>query len=420
MEAVILEEEIDLRPYIEALIQHWKFIVGLAVLAAVIAFAIVSFRPPTYEATALVAVTVPQQLVLESLTQDDLAPSFTAVNKSTTYTKAFPELAVSGELLQKLLQELDQTQLATGNVEQLQKRLEAEVGSDPTIIRLTATAESPEQAATIANTWANLFVPWANDVFGDGGDERVLFFETQLGDAQTRLTEAEQTLSQFQAENRTNIISNTLASYNQTQADLLAEQRDLRVLLQDVHSLQAQLQAQPGNETASLAHQLTALNLQLRAFNADTENALQLQIAPETELTGPDGEALADFLASLAAALENRTAQIEIDLADLEPQILALQQQLQEAETEYGRLSRARNEAEETYIALSRKMTEERISAQDTTGGVRLAGLAIVPSEPAGRGRLLAAAVAGILGGLIGAVIVLFRQWYFDWKQDIS
>ena len=65
-------------------------------------------------------------------------------------------------------------------------------------------------------------------------------------------------------------------------------------------------------------------------------------------------------------------------------------------------------------------MTEERISAQDVTVGVRLAGLAIAPSELAGRGRLLAAAVAGGLGGLTGVVIVLFRQWRHDWKQDQS
>ena len=409
-----MEEEIDLRPYLEALIQHWKFIVGLAVLAAVIAFGVTSLRPPSYKATALVAVTVPQQLVLRSLTQDDLAPSFTAVNKSS-YTRAFPELAVSGELLQKVLQELDQTQLSINNVEQLQERLKAEVGRDPTIIRLTATAKSPEQAALIANTWAELFVPWANDVYGNSGDERVLFFETQLDDAQVELAGAEQALAQFQAENRTSIISNTLASYNQTQANLLAEQRDLQVLLQDIQDLQVQLQAQPGNEDVSLAHQLTALNLQLRAFNAAMENTLQLQVAPDTELTGPDREALVDFLASLATTLENRAEKIETDLADLEPQILALQQQLQEAETEYGRLSRAQSEAEETYTALSRKMTEERISAQDTTGGVRLAGLAIVPSVPAESGRLLATLAAGVLGGLTGAVIILFRQW---WKRD--
>ncbi len=414
-----MEEEIDLRPYIEALIQHWKFIVGLALLAAVVAFAIASFRPPVYEATALVAVTAPQELVLRSLTQDELDPNFAAVNKAS-YARAFPELAMSGEMLQKLLEEIDQTKPPIENVSQLRELLKAETGSDPAVIRLTVTTGDPEQAAQIANTWAKLFVPWANEIFGNAGKERLLFFETQLEETQTTLTGAEQALAQFQAENRANIVRNMLDSYNQTQADLLAERQDLRLLRQDVQALQTQLEAQPGSGAVSLAQQLTALNLQLRAFNADMENITQLQIAPETELTGPDKGALADFLASLDSTLATRTAQVEEDLAALEPQILAAQQELQEAEAEYGRLSRAQREAEETYTALSRKMTEERISAQDITGGVRLAGLAIAPSEPAGRGRLLATAVAGILGGLTGAAIVLFRQWYRDWQADAA
>ena len=52
-----MEEEIDLRPYIEALISKWYWIVGAAVVAGVVAFIVTSMLPPSYEATALVAVT---------------------------------------------------------------------------------------------------------------------------------------------------------------------------------------------------------------------------------------------------------------------------------------------------------------------------------------------------------------------------
>ena len=44
-----MEEEIDLRKYIEVLIHHWYWIVGLGVAAAAIAFAVSSFLPPIYD-----------------------------------------------------------------------------------------------------------------------------------------------------------------------------------------------------------------------------------------------------------------------------------------------------------------------------------------------------------------------------------
>ncbi|MCZ7671650.1 MAG: Wzz/FepE/Etk N-terminal domain-containing protein [Chloroflexi bacterium] len=54
-----MEEEIDLKPYIEALITKWYWIMGAAILAGVVAFIVSSALPPKYQATALVAVTQP-------------------------------------------------------------------------------------------------------------------------------------------------------------------------------------------------------------------------------------------------------------------------------------------------------------------------------------------------------------------------
>ena len=55
-----MEEEIDLREYVEVLIRYWKWIVRAALAAAVVALVVSLLLPPTYEATALVAVTKPR------------------------------------------------------------------------------------------------------------------------------------------------------------------------------------------------------------------------------------------------------------------------------------------------------------------------------------------------------------------------
>ncbi len=43
-----MEEEIDLREYIEILLKYWKWIVGAALLAAIAAFVATSMLPRVY------------------------------------------------------------------------------------------------------------------------------------------------------------------------------------------------------------------------------------------------------------------------------------------------------------------------------------------------------------------------------------
>src|SRR5690606_33023908 len=131
-------------------------------------------------------------------------------------------------------------------------------------------------------------------------------------------------------------------------------------------------------------HQLTALNLQLRTFNVQTNAPLQLQVEGTMDLTGENRADQVAFLGGLIDTIAAHAEQIETDLAALEPQLLSLQQQQQEAETQQNRLTRAYTKAEETYTALARNVESERLSAEDTTAGVRLASNSAVPEEPEG------------------------------------
>lgn len=52
-----MEDEIDLREYIDVLIRHWKAIVALTVIAAIVAGVVSFLLPPTYEARATLVAT---------------------------------------------------------------------------------------------------------------------------------------------------------------------------------------------------------------------------------------------------------------------------------------------------------------------------------------------------------------------------
>ncbi|MFN2245922.1 MAG: Wzz/FepE/Etk N-terminal domain-containing protein, partial [Candidatus Promineifilaceae bacterium] len=57
------DQEIDLRPYIEAVLNKWYWVVGAGVVFALIGVGIGLLRTQTFEATALVAITEPSQRV---------------------------------------------------------------------------------------------------------------------------------------------------------------------------------------------------------------------------------------------------------------------------------------------------------------------------------------------------------------------
>ena len=405
-----MEEEIDLRPYIEAIVKHWYWIIGATILAGLLTIGLLSVVPPQYEATALVAVTIPQELRLSSLTSDNLAPSLVTQNESLSYMRALPELTKSDQLLQELLQTMEPQLESISTIEDLKDLLEADAASDPALIRLKATHKDPEIAAQIANQWAKLFVPRANSIFGLTSSEQVFFWESQLTDNRTNLENIEQEIIAFEANNRVTLLQNSLNFSTRRQSDLLAKRNLLQTLSQDVQLLKTQIEALPDDATITFAQQLTALNLQLRTFGAQN-NTLQLQVEDDTDLTFVNKSDQLDFLNELKIIISTRLEQLELELGELEPEILDLQLQLQEARTEQNRLNRKYTEAEEAYIALSRKVETERLTAADEASGVRLASISSVPQEPSGS-NLLIPLVVMMFVSLLSVLVIIGITWF--------
>jgi uncharacterized protein involved in exopolysaccharide biosynthesis len=173
---------------------------------------------------------------------------------------------------------------------------------------------------------------------------------------------------------------------------------------------------------------LTALLLQLQAFTGQTASSdavleagssIWLQISDATLLaSGRTAGELVVFLDELVAILEARREEIKAQAAALEPQILALQQQLQESRAEEDRLTRTRDVARETYLTLARKVEEVRIAAKDTSGEVRLASHAAIPKKPVSPRKMLNTAVAGALGLMLGVFGVFALEWWTGYTGD--
>lgn len=397
-----MEEEIDIQLYIEVIIRNWVWIVGAGVVAAVLTYVGLSLLPSTYKATATIVVLQPDNIV-----EFDERIRGTGNIQSLN---ALPQLAKSNRILNELLGQSFSNEITS--ISDLENALEAKVGDDESIIHLTTSLQNPTDAAEITNTWTDIFVRWANDVYGHKSEDQVIFFEDQLTMAQDELRDSEQALIEYQAVNRTEIISNTLATYNNDQISYLEEKHQITNLIQNTDHLRNRLAEQPNNSDVSFADQLTALTLQLKVFDADLSPTLQFQQGTDRALTTKNRQAQLDQLDSLLAILREKSGQIDSDLSALEPQILSLQQELQKAELEYNRLLLNKLVAEESFTALARKVAEERITYADTTSGVRIASRAIVPEQPVSKHKILNSLIAGVIASiLVGAIIILITWW---------
>lgn len=410
-----LEEEIDLRPYVEAIVKRWYWVVGTAVLAGVVAFIISSLLPPTYEATALVVVTEPSQLVR-------FEAGFDAIQEIVPRPlRAYPELSLSDELLQTVLTEVQPVLAKEMTLDQLRGTLSAESGGDPSLIRLIVQYSNPETTALIANTWAKWFVQKANEIYGSTNDNQLASFEAQVKQISGELEEAGAALIEFQARNRLDIVSNELFALQTTRSTLLAKRVTVNLLLQDIAGLIELLSAQSGN-SVNLADQLTALFLQVSAFYEPAQgssNPVFLQINGDAAVltTASRREQIA-LLNDLETTLITRLAKLDNEVDMLEPQILLLQTEREVFVVEQNQLNRERDTAQEAYLALARRVEEERITAQDVTEGVRLASQAAVPKNPMGSRRLLITMGGIVLQGFLAVTVILFMTWWRIYKAQ--
>ena len=443
-----MEEEIDLREYVEVIIRRWWWIVGCAVVAAVAAFGVTSIMPPTYEASSVVIVTEPRY-------QMEFDPRFQTSEGWQPAYKVFPELATSDGVLKQVVEGYQPSQgveIGAWKLGTLRSMVEATSQGDPSLVKLQVTSPSPEDAAGIANVWAQKLADRGNAIYSDN-EQDVTFFEEQVAQADGTLDNAQEALIAFRAEDRRSVLEAQLTSHRQTQSDYLSDLRTIDYLVQDNNALRDQLARAPAGGGASVGDELTALLLQMKAFDgagttpvrqteeassrggigeqdstsmvvelqtfsSDSSTPIQIQIAGTDSLSNRSRADQIRFLETMVETLEAKSTDVEDRLAGLEPQILELQEDLETMRAREARLTRTRDLAEETLTTLSRKLDEARIAAQEQGGLLQVGSYAAVPESPSGPQRKLSTAVAGAVGLMVGLFSTFVWEWWNDEEEE--
>jgi len=418
-----MEEEIDLREYINVLIRNWYWIAGLTLVAAAAAFVVSSFLPPTYEATAMVVITQPRYLFqfdprVENVPFDP-----------TLLSKGYPVLATSDQLLQSVADGIDpplppQDQSPS----RLRKILTAQMAGDPTLIKLTAQSGDPRQAAGLANVWADSFVDQLNRIYGGNND--LPLFEPQLAEARATLEEADYALADFRGqyglgftearvsddEDPEVVLEFELGIARRLQAktDLLTEHETradrIRLLLEE-----ARMAAVGADDTTSPAILAGLLGdmLRLGLVDAETNPVVQINLG-EIDVGAS--------LAALITSLEAKQGSTDEAIARLTAEVETLQSELADRQRELDQLLRDREVAQNTYLTLSNKLQEARIEAQYEAGNTaQMLSYAAVPNRPASPNRRTNTLVAGALGFIIGILgVFLLEYWRHEGPHEAT
>ena len=287
-----MEQTIDLRPYLAALGRFLWLIVGALLLAGAVSIAIY-LSSGNYEATTLLTIPEPVQ-------QAEFDARLTSTVRPTQALTQYPELARSEELLSRLAVKAEA--LSAGRITtatQLRAMTKVTTSADNRLMRLIVTDKDPDLATQLANLWADEFIAVIERLYGRGGAD---YFNDQLAQADTALQTANDALVAFQATNRQGIVDNELAALIARQQSLLADVNRYEAVLADIATLRTQLENNT-SDAVTLADQLAALTVQLRAF----EESLATPVAPQFQLNiGADTQLSANYNNSTPCACPSR------------------------------------------------------------------------------------------------------------------
>lgn len=399
-------QEIDIKPYIQLLWKRAIWIVAAAILAASAYFIYAQLQPEQYRASALVVLRQPKY----SLNFD--SKIIVEENEIEALYDAMPSLAKSDGLLRDVIEQTDFLSTSSVPLQSLRNVLDTEKIAQPTLIRLSAELPNAANAALLTNSWATLFVEQMNSVYTNQSPDQLRFFTEQLSSAEADLKAAEDALIEFAARNDRALVQNELDSLLQEQGNHLTAQSQIEQLLRDIESYQAQLS---GANTFLTNGELTPLLLELRAFNAASRASFQIQL-PVSDAPPPLSVAeQRAFLSTLATTMASNSAEIETLLQEIDPQVLALQREIQASSTEESRLKDAISRANESVVVLARTVNEVRVAADERGTLMQVASAAEVPQLPEKREQLQTTVVVGMAGAAMALFVIFFVEW---WKTS--
>lgn len=265
------------------------------------------------------------------------------------------------------------------------------------VFRITATTESPQKSAEIANTLSELYILEQIEVKFDATEKATEWLTDRVGQLQIELEEAVTAVKEFNA--GTELISaETLAGLNrqlkETRDRLREATASLAASEQRIANLNAARAAGDMQKMADLAADNTLTQLILRSETPD-RTVFEARFDQVIQRAEVDLARISNQITALENSIVTQEGQIERQSADL----VTLQQLEREAEANRLIYEYFLNRLKETSI-------QQGIQQADS----RILSLAVVPLSPSAPRKSMVMALMLILGLMVGVAIVVGRE----------
>jgi len=425
-----LEDEINLRDYINVIIKRKKLILAIF-LVSVITTAIVSIMmPKVYQATAFI-------MIVPSKIQTALSPtppvSFDVQQKTGTGEYLGQGLAISlpthkallksNVVLERIIDRLKLTDAAgkTLTPDDLFKRLNIKETKETNILQLEAEGNNPKKAQELANAWTQEYITYSQefisgDVKGTGD-----FITDQFAIAKQNLTQAEEKVKDFKDKYKIDLM----------QAELDIKKGELNNYKKELMELEMTLKTK-GDNLAELKKEILKQDKFIIVSKAITDDALWQNEDKEKTSVDLDKKKLrSEEVNPIYRDLETRKVNTEIEINTTKPRLEYFKKSvglieaeindsekiINQREFELTQLNRQVDIYKRTYDNLSNKTEEARIAKAAQLGEVKLVSPANEPKYPIKPNKRNEVAISGIISLMFGIFLAFFMEYWEKSKQ---
>lgn len=399
-----MEDEIDLRPYLESLVRHWQWVLGATILAALGALVVSFVMPSTYEATAYV-------FVVSTNTRDGPNP---IVSPQTQLA-----LLKSGAVTQAAIQSLD------GKLtdEEQKKLLEEDTvkvqpdAADKSLFNVKVQANTPQKSLDIVNAWVTAGAATINEIQDLALGISLPTLQKTAGDMAKSVQTAEENLNAKRRDLQVDLLTQQLTRTQTLLNNQFAERENVKSALGQSGALRQQVQQGQVSVTGEML-----LNLQSIATGTGSSysvpspsgSSYSVQSSPGSSYlvqlsqgASPTRQQQLDQLDAVIAALNGRQHSLDASIDSVTKQAETLQLQLNEKQVQLADLTRARDTAKADYTTAAEQLRNAQMMHAVRQSPARAIPQAIPPDEPISPKKALNVAIAAVLGLFVSVLGVL-------------
>ncbi|MDY6846363.1 MAG: Wzz/FepE/Etk N-terminal domain-containing protein, partial [Chloroflexota bacterium] len=307
--------EIDLRKIIKNILSKWYWVV---IPAAVIGIAVFLYSffllGDSYKANATVIITNPRYVA-------NFVDSFQTDDPPKPSASAIKSLASSDEVILQLFDLWETEEKSEKTKKAFREKLSIEASDSDMLYTLSVEDKNAQEAAKLANAWADLVVDKVNADFFSYDAEMITLFEAQLSESKSKMESAETVLINFIEDDQRALLSDRLSAIKADQSQTFSKQGLLKEAKFNAQGLLAQLETEADTAQVDNSYRLSYLLLQSQLYSSGTDimlespmdsiNVSSLELQNQYDL---------DFMtvSEFRLMLENWIATIDDQIAQLE------------------------------------------------------------------------------------------------------